>query len=85
MGFLAKLKSLLCRYMVMIEFCRRCGARQPLVWWCQSDALWREVTGQRSNGIYCPKCFDRLALRKGITLRWLAVEEGRFTPGGNTR
>lgn len=77
MCLLAKIKSFLCRFVILIEFCHRCGIRQPLVWWCDSNELWEEVTGKK-NSIYCPKCFDILAEQKGITLQWHVQEEYRF-------
>lgn len=79
MSLLARIKTLVCRFTCLIEFCHRCGVRQPLVWWCESDPLWREVTGCDVGGIYCPRCFDALARRKGIAVRWLATEDYRFT------
>lgn len=54
----------------LIEFCKRCGQRQPLLWYV-ADELWQEVTGQK-GGVYCPECFDALAESKGILLQWSA-------------
>lgn len=79
MCLLAKIKSLLCRFMLVGEFCHRCGIQQPLVWWCEGVdhcSLWAEVAGP--HGILCPKCFDRLARKRGIAIRFLATEEYRF-------
>ena len=73
----ARIKSLLCKAFLLIEFCHRCGIRQPLIWWCEDNKLWEEVTGSK-NGIYCPKCFDCLATKKGIAIRWIAKEDYRF-------
>lgn len=78
MGLLARIKTLLCRYFALIEFCHRCGVRQPVVWWCDSDALWTEVTGCEGNGVYCPTCFDKMAKRKGVAIRFRAKEDYRF-------
>ena len=80
MCILARIKTLLAQRFLIIECCYRCGIRQPLVWWCSNDELWREVTNfKEGNGIYCPNCFDRMAKEKGIAIRWLAVEEYKFT------
>ena len=78
MGLLAKVKTLICRsrLIILIEFCHHCGRRQPLVWWCDDYKLWQEVTGCQQNGIYCPRCFDRMAARKGILLKWYATRWG---------
>lgn len=54
----------------VMECCDRCGVRQPLIWHAPDD-LWTEVTAHTEGGVFCPKCFDRLAYRKGIRLRWL--------------
>jgi hypothetical protein len=82
MGILARLKTFLAKYFLIIECCHRCGIRQPLVWWCVDDAIWREVTGNEGNGVYCPKCFDRMADKKGIMIRWLATVEARRNVDG---
>ena len=50
------------------EVCRRCGADVGLVW-AAPHALWNGLTGG-PNGILCVKCFDKLARRNGIILRW---------------
>jgi len=83
---LIKLKTLLAKYFLIIEFCDYCGIEQPLVWWCESYGLWEEVTGNKSisekehaAGICCPTCFDKLANSKGIALRWYPVVDYRFT------
>lgn len=79
MCLLARIKFLICKFWTVIEFCERCGRRQPLVWWCISNPLYGEITGKTSgNGAYCPECFDKLASDKGIAIRWLATEEYRF-------
>lgn len=78
MGILAKIKTQLSKHFLIIEFCHTCGVKQPLVWWCKSNELWKEITGN-DNGIYCPKCFDVLANKKGIAIRWIANEEYRFS------
>ena len=52
----------------LIEFCERCGRRQPLIWWAD-EPIWWEV--QKSHaGAYCPECFDHLATSYGMMLRW---------------
>lgn len=67
---LAWIKTLVCKFFVLCEFCHRCGVRQPLVWWCDNHHLWSEVTGCHENGIVCPKCFDELAKKRGLMLKW---------------
>jgi hypothetical protein len=79
MRILAWIKKQLVKIVLLTEFCHDCGVEQPLVWWCSSDDLWREVTGYtKGNGILCPKCFDKRAEKKKISIRWLAVEDGRW-------
>jgi hypothetical protein len=68
-------KKWLSRRRLIVEFCKDCGRRQPLVWWAD-DALWLEVMGS-IGGVACPECFDRRALRAGISLRWQPVVEFR--------
>lgn len=65
---------------MLIEYCQRCGIRQPVVWWCESNALWEEVTGippvsekESGGGIYCPRCFDEVAMSKGILIQFRAT------------
>jgi hypothetical protein len=55
----------------LIEYCKRCGRRQPLVW-SAPDALWLAVNGSE-HGVLCPKCFDDLAHRQGTFLRWMPM------------
>ena len=64
------IKRLLCRFILVIEYCDCCGVRQPLIWHVP-HSLWMYVT-EDENAIYCPKCFDRLAGEKGLLLRWTA-------------
>ncbi len=52
----------------------------PLIWWCESNELWREVTGHE-EGVYCPRCFDVMAKEKGIHLLWFATENWRTGQG----
>ena len=83
MNWLAKIKNILCRYTCIIEFCHNCGRKQPLVWWCPDNKLWCEITGEKEidgecAGVLCPKCFDKIASQKGISIEWIAKEEFRF-------
>ena len=75
MNWLAQIKTWLCKITTLIEFCHRCGVRQPVVWWCESDDVWREVTGCDGNGIFCPTCFDKMAAAKGLFIRFIARNE----------
>lgn len=63
------IKTFLCKYFILTEFCQRCGRTQLLDWWCEDDALYKDITGNEYS-IYCPKCFDIIAYKKGIALRW---------------
>jgi hypothetical protein len=62
----------------LIEFCKRCGRKQPLVWHAP-DELWLAVTGQTA-GVFCPECFDALAREKGMAVVWRVLFEYSFTP-----
>ena len=70
---LARIKSFLARHMLVIEFCDDCGIEQPLVWWCEDDAVWREVAN--GAGTLCPECFDKRATKLGFFIRWYAREQ----------
>lgn len=65
---------------MLIEYCRDCGVRQPVVWWSPNE-LWAELTGQPlaadMGGVLCPNCFDRRAEKHGIWLRWHPVVDYR--------
>lgn len=80
MNWLARIKTLICRtgLITLIEFCHRCGRRQPLVWWCGEPGLYEDVAGDDVT-ILCPKCFHTLAEQSGITLCWMPVSR-RFNP-----
>ncbi len=70
-------KRLLCRLPLglgMVEFCKKCGQRQPVVWTAR-DELWLAVTGS-PHGVLCPGCFDKAAEAKGLFLRWKPSVEG---------
>lgn len=71
-------KTLLAKITIVIEFCLRCGVRQPLDWW-SDDALWMDVVGD-PYGIVCPRCFDKLAKRVGYRLRWAPRMDGWTKP-----
>jgi hypothetical protein len=75
MTILAWIKSILPNWIIRVEFCQRCGIRQPLAWQCDSDEIWKEINGT-TNGVLCPKCFDAIAKKKGIFIMWHA--EGWF-------
>ncbi len=71
----------------LVEYCERCGRRQPL-YWRADNTTWAEVTGYQTPegdnapGVLCPECFDTLAQRcPGITtLRWVPQVEITPTP-----
>ena len=60
-------KTWLIKHIVLTEFCRDCGIRQPLVWYADND-LWEEVSF--SKAILCPKCFTYRAKQLDIMLVW---------------
>lgn len=53
----------------LIEFCRRCGRKQPLVWRAEDD-LWRLLNDGKDGGVFCPECLDARANAMGIALIW---------------
>lgn len=64
-------KVWLARHRLIIEFCKECGRTQPLVWWCDDDALWERIWGTPGGGgVLCPGCFDRRATADGMLLIW---------------
>lgn len=53
------------------EICCFCGGKVGMVWWCDDDKLWAEVTGYREGGgICCVGCFEDRATSKEIFLQW---------------
>jgi hypothetical protein len=76
-GFLKKffwrlrvwIKRVVVKYALLIEFCKRCGCKQPLVWRAP-DEVWLKINNNQSGGVFCPECFDSLAQEKGISLMW---------------
>lgn len=54
------------------ELCYGCGRPYEL-WWCDSAALWSEVTGYADNGLCCPDCFRRRADAMGIIIEMRAT------------
>lgn len=68
-------KRWLARRTLIIEFCKYCGRRQPLVW-TADDALWESIWGS-AGGVLCPECFTRRADAMGLSLRWIPrIEAG---------
>jgi len=51
------------------ELCLSCGRPVNLIW-AAPDELWRQVVGDPYT-VVCSCCFDRLALRAGLLLRWV--------------
>ena len=66
------IKTLLARITTVIEFCKDCGARQPIVWHATDD-LWDRISGDKN--VLCPNCFDKRADQKGILLMWTPKAE----------
>lgn len=52
----------------LIEFCDKCGVRQPVSWWCANE-LWNSINGS-PYGCICPSCFDAEASKIGVFLVW---------------
>ena len=64
------LKAILCRIMLVVEYCHDCGRTQPVVWHATDD-LWAQVSGHPDgSGVLCPDCFDRRAQAMGMLLLW---------------
>lgn len=57
----------------LVEYCGACGVKQPLVWWCEDNALWAHIDPR--NETLCPNCFDRRARQRDIFLRWYPRDE----------
>lgn len=57
------------------ESCELCGRRY--VWWSASDYLYQAVVGS-DGGLYCPACFDRMAERHGLVLRWSPITREQY-------
>jgi hypothetical protein len=67
-SWLARAKAVLARFVLLIEFCHRCGRRVDFIWWT-NDALWRALRGD-DPGPWCARCFDREARRRGALAYW---------------
>lgn len=64
-------KRFLSKYLLLIEFCKKCGVKQPLVW-SASDELWNRVSGDYN--VLCPNCFNTIATQKGIHVQWQVTD-----------
>ena len=52
------------------EQCMNCGSMVEQTWHV-SDELWNNLSGYpQGNGVLCPRCFDRKALKRGVYLYW---------------
>jgi hypothetical protein len=58
--------------------CQDCGQGYPA--WRASDHLfglvtgrWRRQDGESASGVFCPGCFDRMAVAKGIDNVWFVA------------
>jgi len=69
------------------ETCQDCG--RPYLLWHADDDLYGRVTGrwptpwgdgsgrsEAATGLFCLDCFDRMAERQGISLRWIPTQIG---------
>ncbi len=68
------------------EACQECG-RTYLLWHADDD-LYGDVTGrwpypdgEAASGLFCLDCFDRMAERRGIGLRWVPTQLVASGPG----
>lgn len=53
------------------EICTICGRAVEVVWWCEDNLLWEELTDYKNGGgVLCVRCFDDRASNKGIVLNW---------------
>ena len=73
-------KGVICKFMVIIEYCHDCGIEQPVVWTADDD-LWMLVNGS-PYGVLCPRCFGIRAEKMGLFLRWKPTVES--AAGGGT-
>jgi hypothetical protein len=51
----------------LIEFCKVCGRKQPLVWRARDD-IWEQFSN--GKGVLCPECFDYSAEQHHVLLIW---------------
>jgi hypothetical protein len=60
------------------ELCQICNQYYQTIWWAKQN-VWLAVTGedQHSGGLFCPTCFEKVAKKKGFTLRW-GCTDGEF-------
>jgi hypothetical protein len=64
-------------FIMVVEYCRRCGTEVSQIWW-SPGWLWEDITGELDGaGIRCIRCFDVEAQRRGIHLQWVP----RLCPG----
>jgi len=82
MSLFARLKSILPKKIVAVEFCEKCGKTQEIPWHCDSDELWREVTGE-DNCVLCPLCFWELAWEMNIFIEFHATDDFRRNKKGD--
>lgn len=74
-------KTLLARFVLVAEFCHRCGNDVAQVWTAPAE-LWAEVARRvDGGGVPCIRCFDRIAWAQGRFLRWVPHEESVDGPG----
>jgi hypothetical protein len=56
------------------EICNFCGSKVEYIWW-SDDYLWKILTGYKNGeGISCMKCFEKLAQKHKLLIRWVATE-----------
>lgn len=72
-GVRVAVKRFAARHWLIIEYCKDCGVKQPVVW-TADDELWNLVWGN-DGGVLCPRCFDSRCRRLGLFLLWMPTVE----------
>lgn len=62
--FLARIKRLLSRFLLIVEFCHDCGRETEA--WTVEDWFWLKVVGRRDGTNLCVRCFDQRSRRLGF-------------------
>ena len=53
-----------------MAICHECRKKFKETWNC-SDDLWAIISGRHEGeGILCMRCFEKMSIKKGITLYW---------------
>jgi len=72
------IKNFLRKYIVLNEYCKKCGRRNKTTWFSATDKVWERVTHQEKNcNVLCWICFNKLANEKHIDLLVVQVRKTR--------